>query len=99
MQSCTKWIEKYTVIMLFMDLTSITPLSNLAKITLPDRSTLVPQDFLCSYCFGPPRLTADQEKGLSTLLLLPLAVRVIYSLGWLVIELLAPTITVKELRI
>lgn len=94
-QSCTNWTQKHTMIVLFMDLVSVTPLSNLVKISLPDRSRLVPQDFSCSYCSGGPRLTADQTK-----VFLPicwaLPVRLIYSLGWLV-GVLAPAITVQGL--
>ena len=69
------------MITLFTDLISVMPLSNLAKISLPHRSTLVLQDFLCNYCFGPLRLIADQEKGLPTAL---------------EIEILASAITARE---
>lgn len=64
--------------MLFINLVSVTPLSNLPRISLLDRSTSVRQGFLYSNCFGTPRLTADQENGLPIILLLPLTVRDIY---------------------
>lgn len=44
-----------------------------------------------------PQIESWPGKGLPTLLLLPLSVRLIYSLGWLVMGLLAPAITVKGL--
>lgn len=55
MQGCRNWIQKYTMITLFMASVSIMPLLNLAKISLPDRSMLIPQNLICSYCFGTPR--------------------------------------------
>lgn len=93
MQSCTNWIQTYTMIMLSMDLVSVTPLSNLARISLSSWSTPAPQDFPCSYWPGSPRLTADWEQALPTPLLPPL--RVTYSLGQLARELLVPTDTKK----
>lgn len=69
-QSCTNRIQKYTMIIRFWIQFPLHLCQTLLKISLPDRSIVVPQDFLCSYCFGPNRLTADQEKGLPILLLL-----------------------------
>lgn len=88
-QNCTHWIQTSTMIMLSTDLVSITPLSNLARISLSNRSTSASQDFPYRYWLGSPGLTADWEKALPTLLLPPL--RVIYPTGELERESLAPT--------